>query len=296
MATFEQVVSTKLKDLGDEIRRLNAWLGTPRREILTAARTYYVNPSTGSDSYDGLSATVSGNNGPFATIQRAVNVIEFTLDLNNQNVTIQLADGTYTLTASVDLRNYITASGVATILGNTSTPSNVVISQSTSGASAFNVSENSRVWVIRGMRLNGTGGTGTAILNQRGRLNFNAIEFNTNWAIHVYAINQSYVGMTGSYSVIAGATYHWLSDEQSQIYTTTAITITLTGTPGFTVFAFASNISEINLSGVTFSGGATVGTQRYQVERNSVIDTNGGGAAFIPGGTGGTNPTGGQYV
>jgi len=60
------------------------------REILTADRTYYV-ATTGNDGNSGL--TVGS---PFLTLQKAIDVIAGDLDIRGYNLTIQLADGTYT--------------------------------------------------------------------------------------------------------------------------------------------------------------------------------------------------------
>jgi hypothetical protein len=45
----------------------------------------------------------------------------------------------------------------------------------------------------------------------------------------------------------------------------------------------------------TFSGG-TISGARYISQRNSVIDTNGGGANFFPGSTAGSTALGGVYI
>ena len=61
------------------------------REQLTANRTYYVR-TDGSDGNNGL-ANSSG--GAFLTIQKAIDTVA-ALDLSIYNVTVQVADGTYT--------------------------------------------------------------------------------------------------------------------------------------------------------------------------------------------------------
>src|SRR5688500_2241633 len=90
------------------------------REILTASRTYYVR-TAGNDSNDGLSDTSSG---AFLTIQRAVDEVANTLDINAQEVVIQVADGAYN--APVALRPFL-GTGPVTIRGNVTTPANVTI-------------------------------------------------------------------------------------------------------------------------------------------------------------------------
>ncbi len=90
------------------------------RERLVANRTYYVR-TDGSDSNDGLSNSASG---AFLTIQKAINVIA-ALDISTFNVTIQLADGTYSAGASVG--SPWVGSGTVTLTGNSGTPANVVL-------------------------------------------------------------------------------------------------------------------------------------------------------------------------
>lgn len=260
------------------------------REVLTANRTYYVSPS-GSDANDGLSAST-----PLATIQKAVDVVSQTLDLAGYTVTIQLANGTHTLTDSVAIRNFVGGSGLVIIQGDTTTPSNVVISQSTSGKPAFDISDNARLVTLRGFRLTGTGSNAAAIqCGARGRAAIANIEFNTGWSVHLYATQGSYLSVSGNYSVLAGATYHIASDYKSLLVTTN-ITVTLVGTPAFTVWAYAFGLSMIAAQGQTFSGGASAGTQRYNVALNAAIWTNGGGATYFPGGAAGAPATGGQYA
>src|SRR5208283_2900644 len=65
-----------------------------KNQLLTSAGTYYVNGGTGNDAWTGTSPTfISGNVGPFATMQGAVNTIGPLL--SSAVVTINVAAGTY---------------------------------------------------------------------------------------------------------------------------------------------------------------------------------------------------------
>jgi hypothetical protein len=67
------------------------------------------------------------------------------------------------------------------------------------------------------------------------------------------------------------------------------------GTPAFSVaFAAAMVGASLFAQGATFSGAAT--GQRYNVQSNAVILTNGAGANYFPGNAAGATATGGQYL
>ena len=71
--------------------------------------------------------------------------------------------------------------------------------------------------------------------------------------------------------------------------------VTLTGTPAFTsYYAYATKLSYHDYSGTTFVGSAT--GVRALVDLNSCINTNGGGATFLPGNSAVVTATGGLYV
>ena len=96
------------------------------RELLTPDRTYYVR-TDGNDANTGL---VNNSGGAFLTIQRAVNIASY-LDNGGYNVTIQVVDGTYSLTSNVLCRTFL-GSGLLIIQGNTTTPANCVLNFSNS--------------------------------------------------------------------------------------------------------------------------------------------------------------------
>lgn len=78
--------------------------------------TFYVNPSTGNDNNNGSSGS------PFKTIAKAISLIP---QIVNHTVTINLADGSYS--EGITLSGYV-GSGSIEIMGNTTTPTDVVIS------------------------------------------------------------------------------------------------------------------------------------------------------------------------
>ena len=110
--------------MGQNFPPISGSAGGGAREVLTANRTYYINPSSGSDSNDGLSPGA----GAFATIQKGVDTVT-SLDLSIYDATIQLEDDTYSITDSdrVVLGPYVTGGGVAKLIGNPTTPTNVLL-------------------------------------------------------------------------------------------------------------------------------------------------------------------------
>lgn len=258
---------------------------TTSRELLTAARTYYVR-TDGSDSNDGL-ANTSG--GAFLTIQKAVDVAAG-LDLGTYYVTIQVGAGTRT--ASVSLKTMV-GSGTLIIVGDESTPSNVI--QSTTSASCFTAAEGViGKFSIRGFKLQTTT-SGRCIdnLSPLAVIGFQACNFGACAADHIFAFNGAFVQASGNYTISGGAGQHMNALACGQIAVQNR-TVTLTGTPAFTTFALCARNSVINANGNTYSGSAT--GVYYSAILNGVIYVAGGGGTYFPGNSAGSTATGGQYA
>lgn len=252
------------------------------REVLTANRTYYVR-TDGSDSNTGL-ANTSG--GAFLTIQKAINVAT-ALDLSIYAVTIQLGAGTYS--GAVTLASYVGV-GPITIVGDETTPSNVIISRTGNCIAGTGVLGQ---WRIRGMRLQ-TSGSGHAMVLTSCDVTFQNIDFGACAGGHIVATSASRVTASGNYSISGGASRHWWCEGKSLFIMATR-TVTITGTPAFSVvFALAHMLSLIQCNAMTFSGSAT--GVRYNASTNGVILVAGAGATYLPGNSAGSTATGGQYV
>ena len=110
----------------------------------------------------------------------------------------------------------------------------------------------------------------------------------------IYAGANSVIAIGSNYSVSGASTVHWAAYDGGSIICQTRM-ITITGTPAFgTAFALAGRGGKLAVNGNTFSGSAT--GVRYNATLNGVIDTAGGGATYLPGGTSGSTATGGQYA
>lgn len=248
------------------------------RETLTANRTYYVR-TDGNDANDGL-ANSSG--GAFLTIQRAISAV-YALDLSIYNVTIQLADGTWT--ESVTVSGPLVGRGTLTIRGNPSNPGNCI--WSTTSARCLNVINGAKV-NLTGFELRTTTSGECLVADGAGSLIFlsGPVHFGACAASHLFAYASGVILGRSAYSIVGGAVYHARAQAQGFVDVQGA-TITLTGTPAFSgAFARAAVNGLAALGSNTFSGSAT-GT-RYSALTGGGIDTNGGGASYLPGSVAGS--------
>ena len=256
------------------------------RELLTAARTYYVRPD-GSDSNDGLTNSAGG---AFLTKQKAIDTAA-ALDLSIYNVTIQVADGTYT--GAVVLKSFVGA-GIVTIRGNPTTPGNVLIS--VTSANCVTGSGVIGQWSLNGMKLvANTAGFNTISISSNTILYYQNIDFGAanqhiSVSVGAKAIAQGNTTISGS------ANIHWYAAAGGYIQDR-GITKTLSGTPAFAqAFAYCQQNAIMSVNGNTFSGSAT--GPRYAILTGGLIDTNGGGTSYLPGnsaGSGGTTTGAGWY-
>lgn len=249
------------------------------RERLTADRTYYV-ATTGNDSNDGLTAGM-----PFLTIQKAADVATSTLDARTHQVTVQIADGTYSGTTLV---KPMMGSLPLIFRGNLTTPANVHVNVT---GDCFSVDTAPAAIKVLDMKLSATGNCLSA--TPAGKIEFGNLVFGSA-SRHIYAAYSGYIGAIGAYSIVGGGQAHILSS--GGMVVSSGLTITLTGTFAFTVaFVQANRLGLAVVLGNTFSGTYTVTGLKFNAASNAVIDSNGGSGSY-PGGTAGTTATGGQCV
>lgn len=257
------------------------------RELLTAARTYYVR-TDGNDNNSGLENNAAG---AFLTIQKAIDIAS-SFDLANFDVTVNVADGTY---ANAILLKPTTGSGTISIVGNIATPANVVLSVTNSNlVTGYSECRYS----FTGVEFRTTT-SGNAIYVYNGtKVSLGVVRFGamTTSGIHVHAIGQgTSVTMSSNYTIASGCAAHVYAENGAYITLTPGITVTISGTPAFsTAFAVSTRFSAVLAFSVTFSGAAT--GVRYIVSRLGLIDVNGAGASYLPGDSSGSSSSGGQYV
>lgn len=245
------------------------------RTGLQSDLTLYVR-TDGNDANDGLANTAAG---AFLTIQRGVDVASRLIDGRGQNITIQVADGTYSMSSTITLRRFL-GTGTITLQGNTATPANCIISQTGAGVAGITATSDVSDWVVQGFRLNGTGSTGVAItISSNCSLQIGNIQFNTGWSSHIAVTANSSLNITAACSILAGGVTHITVQRNSHVRL--AAVITLTGTPAFSArFAYITVCSSFVSVGGSYSGAAT-GT-RHLIDFVSAV-TGAGAVTFFPG-------------
>ena len=268
----------------EQIRANQINIRSNTREILTANRTYYV-ATTGNDT------TGDGSSGnPWATIQHAYDVIVATLDTAGYTVTIQVADGTYT--TGIEITKAWMGGGNVHILGNTSTPSNVVIS--TGGNRPFYAHDTSlpTTLVYKGFQLNTT--TNCIYFSAIGSLRIGNIYFNNSGdnTITVGVASQIYTDYESFRVLNSDTLYSFISASNMGMFQGYGMNIDYIGSPTYTTgFINIKSVSSADLRAMTFSGSATCAY--YNVSLNGVLYISG---ATLPGNTAGTTSTGGQVL
>lgn len=255
------------------------------REQLAANRTYYVR-TDGADTNNGLANTSAG---AFLTLQKAVDTVA-TLDLSIYNVTIQVADGTYG--AGVSVAGPWVGRGTVTILGNTTTPANVLIS--TPGV-AVKTDNYARLFIAGVKVQTSTSGAGVEATNGSVLTISGKVEFGSTVGAQVFAHDHAVIVFaTTGYTIASGAPIHWQTQGQGTIKAQ-SMTITLSGAPAFSIaFAYGETLSYQIFNANTFSGAAT-GT-RYSFTGNAVGNSVGSGVNYLPGSASGVTSGGGQYL
>lgn len=267
------------------------------REVLRTNRTYFVR-TDGNDNNDGLTNT---SGGAFLTIQNALNAAT-SLDTSVYDITIQIADGTYSFsdTAFINTLDLI-GSGQVIIQGNVATPSNVILGKTfTAGDQRLIFSANTKtVYTIRGVTFSGTKTSGSysvyVILMAGGRLLIGDLVFGvfTNFSNSIYHIFMSsgVLSPIANYTITGGAYCH-IEVRTNAVFTYIggfgALTVTATGTPSFGIFCVVQINGTFSCFFGTFSFSGSATGKRYEVALNGVIRTLGGGANFFLGNSAGT--------
>lgn len=263
--------------------------------------TIYVRPD-GNDSNDG---TTNDAAGAFLTIQAAVFYAAANYDLSFSTLIIQCAAGTYvenvelaTPVGSIESSGFISP-GVTyfgcVLRGDPTTPGNVIIN------GYVRCTGPNCQWYVDGFKFINSGGETCLWGHAGGWLRVGSVEIGATTGFQVTADYRGTVEFQEDYTISAGAQCHYVCNFGGFIMGLFNITVTLTGTPAFSLaFTYAAINSFQLFQEVTFSGAAT--GKRYWMRSNSTVDTTdldtflSGGPNFFPGSIAGTTETGGQYI
>lgn len=265
----------------------------PTTNVLTAPRDYYVDGGLGSDSNSGLDAGHA-----FATLQRVANEIA-RFNLNGYSVVVHIADWVGNAYAPVYLGQY-GGSGSVTFVGNTVTPSNVLIASGAGPAVTCSFGG----YTMRGCKVTSTAGNptvgspgaGVASIGA-GNIVLDTMEYGFCVDGQVYAYAGGTCTVTGLQKV-SGSSASFLSAAiGAMVIVISGASVAVTTPVTVTNFAAASvNSNIVGAFGGGISGAGNVTGSKFAVSGNGVINTGGGGASYYPGTTAGTQQTGGQYL
>jgi hypothetical protein len=248
---------------------------------LTLARTYYVDATDGSDTFDGLTALTA-----FATIQHAVDIAAG-LDSNIYDVTIQLADDSYA--ENVTAKNMLGA-GKVIIQGNAATPANVAWTGRLWKLNA------GTIYYVKDVKFIGAATTYVALYAQNGAyIQYSNINFSSGFTVsHLLADFQGFIEVLGAYTISANVPEHAIVADGAAWFSQLTITVTLSGTPAWSAqFVRATACGTVTHQQTTYSGACT--GRRYRLELNAVMRVQAASGTYFPGNAPGANDGSGMY-
>lgn len=265
----------------------------PVRVRLTQNTNFYVNASTGSDSNNGTTSTSA-----WATITKALTVLQQNYDLAGYTATVNVAAGSYG-------QGVVTGAFVGAIASNSVqvvATGSATVTNPSGGAPACIYATGGAQFAISGpfTLVNNNSGASCAQASGSGSI----LNLGTGLTVgfsagsHFLANAGGVLNINANYAVASngGAGSHYNVANAGILSIASGITVTIGTGVGVTLaFAAANGLSQITTSGVTYGGNAVTGT-RYVSNTNSIISTNGGGANYFPGSTAGSTSTGGQYL
>lgn len=252
------------------------------RVKLAAALTLFADFVNGNDSNTCLAA---GAGNACKTVNGAYNKLVANYDTAGQAVTISFNNDDST---GLSLSTAWSGGGQLTIQGPGGSPPSVGFTSSV----AINVAAPLPAQLnLVGFKM--SGGTYGILFTSPGVITINNLNFGAESSVQASIQSSgSKLVCNGSYTISGGSIAHWQAVTGGAV-NCVSVTITLTGTPAFTVFAASDTLAQLFVPGLTFSGSAT--GLRYNATVNGVIATNSGGANYFPGNAAGITSFGGQY-
>jgi hypothetical protein len=253
--------------------------GTTTASVTT---NFYTNGSTGSDSNNCSLAA------PCLTIQHTINVAVQILNPSMTQVIVNVAAGTY-----VENLNFLPPipESASSFL---SLPTFQLIGAGSTTIIDGAANDFSRGWTITSVKMqNSTGGNPVFDCNGC-YAQLNAIEWGANAnGTQVNAHNGGNLHMGGaSWTISGSATHHWQADSNSFI-SIRGKTITLVGTPNFSVAFAQADGGRLQVDGNTFSGSAT--GKRFIIADGGSAQIGTTSLTYFPGNSAGTVDNGSSY-
>lgn len=294
LAILQAANITPSKTNSTQLIQAILWLiANNTRQRLTGPLTLYVNGTTGNDTNNGLTPSTA-----FATLQAAWNFIMARLDVGGQQITVQIADGSYgPLTCAGVPVGAAGGSGVS-FVGDQVSPTSVVVSAANGIAIYATLGANISLQGIH-IQAGGTGGdynaSGTGLVtNAGGSILFGNVDFGTCSTWHMSALGAGSISSGGQpYSISGNAPAHATSAYSGGGLGLVGSTVTLYNTPTWSdAFCVAESCGSMNMWNMHFNGGAH--GKRYRASSNGIISCGVGNPnAYFPGDVNGTVDTGG---
>lgn len=292
---IEQGSTASLYSQEASVAAIGTSMLAPARVRLTQNTNFYVNASTGSDSNNGLASTAA-----WATITKALTVLQQNYDLAGYTATVNVATGSYgPALCTGAFVGAISSASVQVV----ATGAVTITNPSSGGGAACVFATGGAQFQVSGAITLVNNSTGTSCVQASGAgsiLNIGSgVTIGFSAGSHFLANSLGVVNVNASYSIAnnGGAGSHYNVANGGSLNVSGGITVTIGTSVGITAaFALANGLSQINAAGITFSGAANVTGTRYTSQTNSVINSNSGGANYFPGSSAGTTSNGGIYI
>jgi hypothetical protein len=264
---------------------LDGGIAASPREVSRSAKTFYVDVNNGDDTNNNGLKDYANVIHPFKTVQKAQDVIRTYLDAGNKDVILQLADGTY---PAIVVQGNPPGIGAASfsIVGNTTTPGNVIV-QGTN-TDAFLAKGGARV-TVKGIKFQTTGSgsgintqdVGTSVYVDVG------CQFGACVAKHMIAYLGTEINLAGAYTITGNAPVHY-EVAGGVIYKNASCDAT---NRTFTNFTNVYNGGKLMINNTAFTTTGSVGT-RYYVYAGGMVQSYGAANTIMPGNAAGYTDTG----
>jgi hypothetical protein len=266
------------------------------RNKLIANKNYYVR-ADGNDSNDGLANNTAH---AWLTVQHAFDHIKNIVDAAGYDITVNIADGTYTSAGRTLYISRLPYMGQLIFHGNTTHPENVIIESTGDSAitlKGYNEAKtpyNSTNGLhFEGFQLKST--TAHGFYSEGAAFTFSDIDFSTCGGCHIRARRGGVITSKGNYTISGNATSHIFAGScGSFLNLDHVLTATAVGTPAFSsAFAYVEEWGNINITKTTWSGSAA--GKRFYATSYGIISTGNSGLTYFPGNIAGEYVNGGVY-